>query len=239
MANPVPHFVSGALFQHIPELGYFAKDPEGRFLAANPAFAEMAGVADPGALIGKTDHAIWPRFLADLYRKDDAHVVRSGTAMVNKIELIIRPDRSTDWFATTKVPVAGPGGEPAGIEGVCRHLKKAKTPVGDTLRMPAVIAYIMEHYAERIEIPELARMASLSVKQFERNFSRQYGEVPVRYIQRIRLDAARQLLAMTDLPIAQVSRETGFYDSSHLSNHFRAYAGDTPLAFRRKHRGGA
>ena len=88
---------------------------------------------------------------------------------------------------------------------------------------------------DRIEIPALAKMLSLSVKHFERKFKQQYGEVPVRYIQRIRLDAASQILAMTSLSIAQVSRETGFYDSSHFSNQFCKYAGDTPRNFRRKH----
>jgi AraC family L-rhamnose operon regulatory protein RhaS len=78
-------------------------------------------------------------------------------------------------------------------------------------------------------------MISLSVKQFERKFKQEYGEVPVRYIQRIRLDAARQLLAMSRLPIAQISRETGFYDSSHFAHQFQKYTGLSPTAFRNKH----
>lgn len=224
-----------ALMQHMPDLGYFAKDRQGRFIAVNPAFAEIAGEVDPERLIGKTDYDIWPHFLADHYLKDDAQVMKTGTPLVNKIELVIRQDRSTEWFATTKVPLAGPQGEASGIEGVCRYLKKAKTPNEKTLRMPAVMAHIMEHYAERIEIPALAAMVSLSVKQFERKFKQEYAEVPVKYIQRIRLDAARQLLAMTHLTIAQVSRETGFYDSSHFSNQFCKYTGYTPKVFRQKH----
>lgn len=230
-----------ALLQHMPDLGYFAKDRQGRFIAVNTAFAEIAGESDPNRLLGKTDYDIWPHFLADHYLKDDAQVMKTGTPLVNKIELVIRQDRSTEWFATTKVPLAGPGGpevpegEAAGIEGICRYLKKAKTPDEKTLRMPAVMAYIMEHYAERIEIPALAAMVSLSVKQFERKFKQEYAEVPVKYIQRIRLDAARQLLAMTHLTIAQVSRETGFYDSSHFSNQFCKYTGYTPKVFRQKH----
>jgi transcriptional regulator GlxA family with amidase domain len=158
----------------------------------------------------------------------------TGAPLVNKIELVIRQDRSTEWFATTKVPLADFAGEVSGIEGICRYLKKAKTPDEKALRMPAVMAHIMEHYAERIEIPALAAMASLSVKQFERKFKQEYKEVPIKYIQRIRMDAACQLLAMTQLSIAQVSRETGFYDSSHFSNQFCKYTGQTPKAFRQQ-----
>ena len=79
-------------------------------------------------------------------------------------------------------------------------------------------------------------MASLSLKQFERNFKQEYGEVPVSYIQRIRSEAARQLLVMTDLPIAKIARETGFYDGSHLSHQFRKYTGLSPKAYREKHK---
>jgi PAS domain S-box-containing protein len=235
MENPGIAMGGKALMQHMPDLGYFAKDRQGRFISANSAFAEIAGAGEPERLLGKTDHDIWPHFLADHYLKDDAQVMKTGKPLVNKIELVIRQDRSTEWFATTKVPLTGPDGEASGIEGICRYLKKAKTPDEKALRMPAVMAYIMEHYSERIEIPALAAMVSLSVKQFERKFKQEYAEVPVKYIQRIRLEAARQLLAMTRLTIAQVSRETGFYDSSHFSNHFCKYTGETPKVFRQKH----
>lgn len=230
-------FIGGgeALLRHIPDLCYFAKDKQGQFIAANAGFAEMAGMKDEEQLLGKSDFDIWPRFLAEHYVKDDERVMRGLPPVANKIELVIRKDRSADWFATTKVPLRSHDGEIQGIEGLCRYLKKAKAPLDQALRMPAVIDYIMVNYAKKIEIPALAAMASLSVKQFERKFKQEYGDVPVRYIQRIRLDAARQLLALTRLSVAQVSRETGFYDSSHFSNHFHKYTGLTPKAFRQKH----
>lgn len=224
-----------ALMHHLPDLGYFAKDKDGRFMAANLAFAEMAGLRDPSRIVGKTDFDLWPQFLADHYIKDDSQVMLSNTPLVNKIELVIRQDRSTEWFATTKVPLYNASSEICGVEGYCRYLKKAKSQTEQALRLPTVVDYIMENYARKIEIPALAAMVSLSVKQFERKFKQEYGDVPVRYIQRIRLDAARQLLAQTRLTIAQVSRETGFYDSSHFSNQFYKYTGDTPKAFRQKH----
>lgn len=224
-----------ALMLHLPDLGYFAKDREGRFIAANEAFAEMAGFGHADRVLGKTDFDLWPPFLAEQYVRDDSQVLTTLKPLVNKIELVIRHDRSTDWFSTTKVPGYSASSEVCGVEGFCRYLKTAKSQTEQALRLPAVIDYIMENYGRRIEIPALASMVSLSVKQFERKFKQEYGDVPVKYIQRIRLDAARQLLAMTRLTIAQVSRETGFYDSSHFSNQFCKYTGLTPKAFRLAH----
>jgi PAS domain S-box-containing protein len=224
-----------ALFRHFQDAAYFAKDRHGRFVAANAAFVRMAGLKQEAELIDKTDYDIWPTFLAEHYVKDDSRVLESAEPVVNRVELVLGRDRSADWFATTKVPLRDPDGAVAGLEGVCRHLKKAKSPPDPGMRMPAVIEYIMENYADKIDIPGLARMASLSVKQFERNFKREYGEPPLRYIQRIRLDAARQMLAATRLPIGRIGRETGFYDTSHFSRQFQKAMGLSPRAFRAKH----
>jgi AraC-like DNA-binding protein len=223
------------LFRYFPDVAYFSKDARGRFMAANASFLEMAGLREEAEIVGKTDFDLWPRFLAEHYVKDDSRVMETGAPLLNRIELILGRDRSADWFATTKVPVRNSGGEITGLEGVCRYLKKAKAPLEPSMKMPTVIEYIMENYSRKIDIPHLAAMVSLSVKQFERKFKQEYGEVPVRYIQRIRLDAARQLLAMTRLPIAQISRETGFYDSSHFAHQFQKYTGHSPTSFRSKH----
>jgi AraC-like DNA-binding protein len=233
--------VSGAtrggydLFRFLPDVAYFSKDVHGRFTAANASFLEMAGLRGEADIVGKTDYDIWPRFLAEHYVKDDARVMVTGEPVLNRIELVLARDRSAEWFATTKVPLRDAAGQVTGIEGVSRYLKKAKAPLEPSLKMPAVIEYIMENYPRKIDIPRLAAMVSLSVKQFERKFKQEYGEVPVRYIQRIRLDAARQLLAMTRLPIARISRETGFYDSSHFAHQFQKYTGSSPSAFRARH----
>jgi AraC-like DNA-binding protein len=223
------------LFRFFPDVAYFSKDAQGRFTAANASFLEMAGLREEAEIEGKTDYDLWPRFLAEHYVRDDARVLETGVPLLNRIELVLGRDRSAEWFATTKVPMRSASGEVIGLEGVCRYLKKAKAPLEPSVKMPKVIEYIMENYPRKIDVPALAAMVSLSVKQFERKFKQEYGEVPVRYIQRIRLDAARQLLAMTRLPIAQISRETGFYDSSHFAHQFQKYTGLSPTAFRSRH----
>jgi AraC-like DNA-binding protein len=235
MASPGHIPGAQALLSHLPDIGYFAKDLQGRFLAANPTFLEIAGCKTESHLIGKTDFEIWPRFLADYYVKDDARVMETGAPLVNKVELVLRQGRSPDWFATTKVRLLGADGEVAGIEGVCRYLRKARAPAEPVLALAPAIDYIMENYARKLDVPALAALVSLSVKQFERRFKQEYGAVPVQYILRIRLDAARQLLAGTRLSIAQIGRETGFYDNSHFTHQFHKYTGLSPKAFRLKH----
>jgi AraC-like DNA-binding protein len=227
------------IFRHLPDLAWFVKDAQGRFVAANSRFVDMAGLKSEVQLLGKTDFDLWPAFLAEHYVQDDARVMEKSAPQVDKIELVLRRNRAADWFATTKVPLVGPDGRAAGIAGVCRHLKKAKAPPEPACKMSAVIDHIMENYARKIEIPTLATLASLSVRQFERRFKREYGALPAQYIQRIRMEAARQLLSGSRLPIAQISRETGFYDRSHFCHQFQKHTGLTPRMFRQKHQAGA
>ena len=91
------------------------------------------------------------------------------------------------------------------------------------------------HHAAPCEVPELAAMVSMSVKQLERKFKKEYGTLPMKYINRIRLDAACQLLVKTRLPISKVATETGFYDSSHFANQFVKNMGLSPKEYREKH----
>jgi AraC family transcriptional regulator len=48
----------------------------------------------------------------------------------------------------------------------------------------------------------------------------------------LRLEAAKQLLASSPLPIAQIAMELGFSDQSHFTNAFKRRIGVTPRSYR-------
>jgi AraC family transcriptional regulator len=52
------------------------------------------------------------------------------------------------------------------------------------------------------------------------------------YLRRLHVSRARALLAEGRTSLAQVARECGFYDQSHLTRVFRRYLGVTPAVFR-------
>ena len=56
---------------------------------------------------------------------------------------------------------------------------------------------------------------------------------PARAGQRLRLDAARHLLATTSRTVTDIAHATGFCDASHLINMFRGAFGVSPAEFRR------
>lgn len=74
------------LFDLLPDVNFFIKDRAGRFMALNRCGWEYCGVQREKDAIGKTDLDFFPRRRASEYRKDDEAVMRSGKAIVNRVE---------------------------------------------------------------------------------------------------------------------------------------------------------
>jgi AraC-like DNA-binding protein len=92
--------------------------------------------------------------------------------------------------------------------------------------------YIEGHLTENIELETLADIAGLSKWHFARAFKQSVGTPPHFYVIRRRLERAQELLAETDLSLAQIALRSGFGDQSHFSRRFRMFFGVTPRSFR-------
>ena len=66
------------LFDLLPEVSFFLKDRECRFIGLNRRGCEYCGVAREEEAIGKNDHDFFPSERADYYRADDLAVMKSG-----------------------------------------------------------------------------------------------------------------------------------------------------------------
>lgn len=96
--------------------------------------------------------------------------------------------------------------------------------------------YIEERLEENIELETLAGIAGLSKWHFARAFKQSVGTPPHFYLIQRRLQRAKELLAETDLSLAQIALRIGFSDQSHFSRRFRMFVGMTPRSFRRSKR---
>ena len=95
------------------------------------------------------------------------------------------------------------------------------------------ICWCEEHFAQPLNVPQLAARLFLSPNHFSQLFKREIGVAPAAFIRRLRLEKARALLRETDWPLTRIAGETGFADASHLARSFRGFYGQTPGAFRR------
>jgi transcriptional regulator GlxA family with amidase domain len=92
--------------------------------------------------------------------------------------------------------------------------------------------YMELHLGESIDLSTLAGVAGLSVHHFARQFKQSIGVTPHYYLTQKRVERAQEMLARTDLSLAEIAYATGFSDQSHLARHFRHMLGTTPREFR-------
>ena len=95
------------------------------------------------------------------------------------------------------------------------------------------------HYAEPLDLDELAAVAGLSKYHFLRLFKATYAVTPADYVSRRRIERAQDLLRATNLTVTEVCHAVGFTSLGSFSSRFRAVVGATPSDFQRRYADGA
>jgi PAS domain S-box-containing protein len=232
VAEPVGFDV---LFDHVPDVYFFVKDGQGRFVRCNQAFLSLVGRTREDEVIGSKDSDFFPASLAENYMNDDRVVLRSGQPIIDRVELMRNPDGSIDWYSTTKLPLRDRKGVTIGVAGITRDVKKMNSTAARFLSWAPVLEAMLSDYAEPLSAADLASKVALSVSQFNRQFKKKFHTTPRSYLTNVRMNAACHLLVSTDLPISEIALQTGFYDQSHLSNQFTRHRGMSPSHYRGKY----
>lgn len=87
-------------------------------------------------------------------------------------------------------------------------------------------------YAEPLDLGALAGAANVSKYHFSRCFAETYGETPMRYLTRRRIERAQDLLRSANLTITEVCHLVGFSSLGSFSSRFRELVGETPTQYR-------
>ena len=95
------------------------------------------------------------------------------------------------------------------------------------------LAYIQEHIREPIKVVDLLGHVFISRTLMERKFRTELGRTPLVEIRRQRVLRARQLLADTNLSVAEIAEACGFSSDIRLSTVFKELTGQSPSAFRK------
>ncbi len=95
------------------------------------------------------------------------------------------------------------------------------------------MVYIQEHSAEPLSRQEIAAHVGLSADYLTSCFHKELGLTPVAYLNRYRIQQARQLLKNTHKSVTEIALDVGFSSSSYFSRIFRRETGMSPEAYRR------
>jgi PAS domain S-box-containing protein len=114
-----------ALMENMPDIIYI-KDAECRFLDGNLAQIGVTKAGTHENLLGKTDFDFYPRDIAEIFYKDDKHILETGEAVINKEEIGFTADGNIRVRSTTKVPFHDKYGKIAGLVGIGRDITTQK-----------------------------------------------------------------------------------------------------------------
>ncbi len=153
-----------ALLDNFPFMVWL-KDREGRFLANNSVFAQVAGVNDVKNLEGKTDFDFFPEDLAKSYIEGDLEVLRTGKS-ITTIDLIKRSNGEDYWAESYKSPVTI-NGEVIGTVGFARDITEHKKLLSEIAK-------------KELEYTSLVNNLPLSIVRYDLKCRREFANVSQR-----------------------------------------------------------
>ncbi|MET0445173.1 MAG: helix-turn-helix domain-containing protein, partial [Pseudorhodoplanes sp.] len=108
------------------------------------------------------------------------------------------------------------------------------TPKSD--RIQRALTYARRNLQTELSVKDLAKVASLSPRQFSRAFQAETGQPPAKVVERLRVEAARLMMEQSRHPIDVIARQTGFADRDRMRRAFLRAFGQPPQAIRRSGR---
>jgi AraC-like DNA-binding protein len=90
------------------------------------------------------------------------------------------------------------------------------------------------HLYSNLSIEELAKLSNLSISSFKRQFKKEFNDSPNNYIITKKIEKAKELLSITDIPISEIAYEIGFNDPLYFTRLFKNKTGTSPTSYRLK-----
>lgn len=112
-------------------------------------------------------------------------------------------------------------------DGYCNTLKRS-----DTDRMNRVYDYIMEHFAHKITLEEVATLAFMTPSSFSRYFKSHTNKTFSQFLSEIRIGHASKLLMEEEMSIAEAGFKSGFQTLSNFNRQFRTIHHRSPSEYR-------
>lgn len=94
------------------------------------------------------------------------------------------------------------------------------------------IAYIQQHFTEKITEEQMACLCRMRPFQFSRSFRKQCGITFQEFVQRTRIEEAMRLLQNPNMPVLDIALSVGFRDQSYFTRVFKKHIGMAPTSYR-------
>lgn len=96
------------------------------------------------------------------------------------------------------------------------------------------LAYLYEHYNDKIDLETLARQIFCSESHLARSFKKYTGMTVVSFVHKIRIEKSRHMLKEEGLSVKEAAERAGYQNLNHFYKYFKLYTGMTPAAYMKK-----
>lgn len=230
----VPVAALEQLFDQVPDIAFFIKDAQGRYVAVNHSLTSRHGLSSKHDALGKRPSDICSGDFGNIPTQQDGNVLRTGVPIVDHLEMQWQMPGRPVWCLTTKIPLHDDAGRCIGLVGFSRDIRTAVEPS----TVPESFARALEAF-ER-DLPSeaspawLAKIAKMPSHRFARTMKLIFGLTPTQYIAKSRLGKASSLLMQSNKSIAEIAQVCGYFDHSAFSRAFKKATGYSPIDFRKQ-----
>jgi transcriptional regulator GlxA family with amidase domain len=106
------------------------------------------------------------------------------------------------------------------------------TQMADRQPLRDMQVWVLDHPAADLSVEALARRVNMSPRNFFRVFVREVGMTPGRFVERVRVEAARRLLEETSRGVPDIATASGFGSQEAMRLAFRRALGVSPKGYR-------
>ena len=221
------------LFDCLPDIVFFIKDTQGRYLTVNETLVERCGLANKPALIGQTAVDVLGQTLGQRYVEQDLSVIKTGQALIQFLELHNYRSGELGWCLTTKLPITDASGQCTGLIGISQDLKWPDASQPSFVHLCDTIKTIESQLDQKISIREMAEMANLSLYQLDRRMKMIYGLTAGKWLLKTRISLASERLIESQDSILDIAFSIGYSDQSAFTKQFKNVTGLSPHKFRK------
>ncbi len=94
--------------------------------------------------------------------------------------------------------------------------------------------WLDRYYREKVSVRVMAKRSGLNERTFLRRFRKATGEAPLEYLQKMRIEKAKQLLIETDQSLESITSMVGYVDLSSFRRLFRQIVGISPTNYQQR-----
>lgn len=96
--------------------------------------------------------------------------------------------------------------------------------------------WLVDRYAASNPVAAMVKRSGLSERSFKRRFKVATGYAPIDYVQALRIEQAKQMLAADGTAVEEIAAAVGYEDPTFFRKLFKRRAGITPAQYRRRYR---